>query len=251
VGNYSGHLVEYTFLTNDSLPMSDWARDFVAQLCDPVRPRMFAEIRNEPQTHSQTVSTMRLKPAFDASKLVYASGNYEVSPNAFGPYLVYHSQRDSEWPRRAHDALDYFNGGGPHKPSDPAHKVPCLGDEPPKPQDVASPQPGPLGLTKADDWRAYFGTASILGGGACFHSETGKYGLPPTDEEKVLAAAALEGLDAFPADAPLGAYTRPNDSTLRTYVVGNYSVRIRPTTPNHPGGSAWKRVGTSPILWRR
>jgi hypothetical protein len=206
---------------------------------------MFAEIRNEPQTHSQTVSTMRLKPAFDTSKLVYASGNYEVSPNAFGPYLVYHSQRDSEWPRRAHDALDYFNGGGPHKPSDPAHKVPCVADEPPK----LDPSGGvPF---SPDDWRAYFGTASLLGAGGTFHSETGKYGLPPTAEEQVLAAAALEGLDAFPADAPLGAYTRPNDSTLRTYVVGNYSVRIRPTTPNHPGGAGWQRIGTSPILWRK
>jgi hypothetical protein len=250
VGSF-GFLVEYTFLTNDSLAMSDWARDFVAQLCEPTRPRMFAEIRNEPQTHSQTVSTQRLKPAFDASRLVYSSGNYEQSANAFGPYLVYHSQRDKEWCRRAHDAMEYYNGGGPHKPTDPAHKVPCIGDEPPKPSDVAAPTPGPLHLTKADDYRAYFGTCAILGGGATFHCATAMQGLLPTEEEKALAAAALEGLDAFPADAPLGQYTRPNDSSLRTYVVGNYSVRIRPTTPNHPGGSAWKRVGASPILWRR
>ena len=110
---------------------------------------------------------------------------------------------------------------------------------------------GPLGLTKADDFRAYFGTCALLGAGATFHSETGKFGLPPTDEERVLAAAALEGLNAFPANAPLANYTRPNDSSLRTYVMGNYSVRIRPTTPTHPGGSGWKRIGSSPILWQR
>jgi len=242
-----GFLVEFTLLTNDSLSKSDWARDFVAQLSEFPRPPIFIEGRNEPQTHSQTVSTQRLKPALDASQFVYASGNYEVSANAFGPYLVAHTQRDPEWPRRSHDLMEYFNGGGPHKPTDPAHKVPCLGDEPPKSQDVAAPKPP---LTKADDWRAYFGGCSLMGGGATFHSETGKFGLPPTDEERVLAAAALEGLNAFPADAPLGAYSRPSDNSLRTYIVGNYMVRVRPTTPNPPL-TGWSRIGASPILWRR
>jgi hypothetical protein len=242
-----GFLVEYTLLTNDSLARSDWAKDFVAHLAENPQPPIFIEGRNEPQTHSQQVSTARLRPALDASRFVYASGNYEISANAFGPYLVAHTDRDSEWPRRCHDLMEYFNGGGPHKPSDPSHKVPCIGDEPAKTQDVAAPQPP---LTKADDWRAYFGGCSLLGGGATFHSETGKWGQVPTAEERVLAAAALEGLNAFPADAPLGAYSRPSDNSLRTYIVGNYMVRIRPTTPN-PSFSGWVRTGTTPILWRR
>ncbi len=244
VGNYSGHLVEYTFLTNDSLSMSDWAGDFAKQLSGA---RMFGEIRNEPETHSQEVSTARLKPAFEQSGLVYASGNYENSDNAFGPYLVAHTSRDNEWPRRCHDLLEYFNGGGPHKPSDPAHRVPCVADEPAKTQDV---QPPTAPLTKADDWRAYFGGCALMGAGATFHSETGKFGQVPTAEEQTLAKAALEGLDAFPADAPLGAYSRPSDNSLRTYIVGNYSVRIRPTTANHPT-SGFTRIGSSNILWRR
>jgi hypothetical protein len=207
----------------------------------------FIEGRNEPQTHSQTVSTKLLKPALDASGFVYASGNYEISANAFGPYLVAHTARDSEWPRKAHDLMDYFNGGGPHKPTDPAHKVPCIGDEPAKTEDVSPPKPP---LTKADDWRAYFGTAALLGAGATFHSETGKWAQVPTAAEAELAKAALEGLDAFPADAPLGAYSRPNDNSLRTYVVGNYSVRIRPTTSTHPI-AGFTRIGSSNILWKR
>jgi len=208
---------------------------------------MFNEIRNEPQTHSQTISTKRCKPAFDASGAVYASGNYEHSENAFGPYLVAHTQRDSEWPRRCHDLLEYFNGKGPHNVNEPAHKVPCVADEPAKTQDVAPPK---APLTKSDDWRAYFGGCALLGAGATFHSETGKWGQPPTADEAALAKAALEGLDAFPADAPLGNYSRPSDSSLRTYVVGNYSVRIRPTTDKHPV-SGFTRIGSSNILWRR
>jgi len=242
-----GFLVEFTLLTNDSLEKSDWAREFVAKLAEGPKPPIFIEGRNEPQTHSQQVSTMRLKPALEASGFVYASGNYEQSANAFGPYLVAHTQRDSEWPRRCHDLMEYFNGGGPHKPSDPSHKVPCIADEPAKPQDVAPPKPP---LTKADDWRAYFGGCSLLGGGATFHSETGKWGDVPTGDERTLAAAALEGLNAFPADAPLGHYSRPSDSSLRTYVVGNYSVRIRPTTSTHPV-SGFQRIGSSNILWKK
>jgi len=242
-----GFLVEYTLLTNDSLERSDWAREFVAKLAESPKPPIFIEGRNEPQTHSQSVSTARLKPALEASGFVYASGNYEISANAFGPYLVAHTQRDSEWPRRCHDLMEYFNGGGPHKPTDPSHKVPCLADEPPKTQDVAPPKPP---LTKADDWRAYFGGCALLGGGATFHSETGKWGDVPTVEEQTLAAAALEGLNAFPADAPLGPYSRPNDSSLRTYIVGNYMVRIRPTTAT-PSFSGWTRIGTSNVLWKR
>jgi hypothetical protein len=247
VANYSGHLIEYTYVTNDSAEAHDWASGFVQQLYAGPRPRMFNEIRNEPQTHSQTISTKRCKPAFDASGAVYASGNYEHSENAFGPYLVAHTQRDSEWPRRCHDLLEYFTGKGPHNANEPAHKVPCVADEPAKTEDVAPPK---APLTKADDWRAYFGGCALLGAGATFHSETGKWGLPPTAEEAALAAAALEGLDAFPADAPLGNYSRPSDSSLRTYIVGNYSVRIRPTTDKHPV-SGFTRIGASNILWRR
>jgi hypothetical protein len=248
VAEYSGHLIAYTYVTNDSAEAHDWASGFVQQLYGQTpRPRQFNEIRNEPQTHSQTISTKRCKPAFDASGAVYASGNFEHSENAFGGYLVAHTQRDSEWVRRCHDLMEYFEGHGPHNTAEPSHRVPCVADEPAKTQDVAPPK---APLTKADDWRAYFGGCALLGAGATFHAETAKYGLPPTAEESALAAAALEGLDAFPADAPLANYSRPSDNSLRTYVVGNYSVRIRPTSDKHPV-SGFTRIGASNILWKR
>ena len=243
-----GWTVELTLLTNDDPARIPIAKALVDGLAAAPRPtNLVIEIGNEPTTH-KNINTKALKLTCDGSGLLYASGNYE-SPSslAFGSTLVAHTARDSEWPRRCHDLMEYYNGGGPHNTSEPAHRVPCIADEPAKPGDVAAPQPP---LTKADDWRAYFGGCSILGAGATFHCETGKWGLPPTLDESVLATAALEGLNAFPADAPLGPYSRPNDSSLRTYVVGNYSVRVRPTTSTHPIGG-FVRTGASDILWRR
>jgi hypothetical protein len=233
-----GWHVELTLLTDDAPARLAWANQFVRDLAGGIR-HLFLEIGNEPRTH-KAIDTAALKSTLDASGFLYASGDYEDSARAFGHYLVAHTRRDSDWPRRAHDCLDYFQGGGPNTPSDPAHRVPCVLDEPAKPQDVPY---------SADDARAYFGAASLLAAGATFHCETCKYGDLPTVQEQILAAAALEGLNAFPADAPLGAYSRPTDASLRTYIVGTYMVRMRPTTAEY--GTGWQRIGPSAVLWRR
>jgi hypothetical protein len=234
-----GWTVELTLLTDDSPAKLAWANAFVRDLAAAPRPaNVLVEIGNEPETHKH-IDTAALRSTLDASGFVYASGNYEVSAHAFGHYLVAHTSRDAEWPRRAHDCLDYFQGGGPNTPADPPHHVPCVLDEPAKPQDVPY---------SADDARAYFGAASLMASGGTWHCETCKYGDLPTPQERELAAAALEGLNAFPADAPLGPYSRPVESSLRTYAIGPYMVRVRPTTPSVAG---WTRIGESSVLWRR
>lgn len=235
-----GWYVEFTLLTDDDPARLSWALTLVPQLVVGGCPsNLLIEGGNEPTTHKR-IDTPALRGVLAASGCLYASGDYEDSARAFGSYLVAHTSRDSEWPRRAHDALEYYGGGGPSSPSDPAHKVPVVLDEPAKLQDV--------GGDRMQDWRAYFGAASLLGAGATFHSETGKWALPPTADEAQLAAAALEGLNAFPADAPLGPYARPDDASLRTYIVGPFMVRIRPSG-GAPGG--WTPIDTDGILWRR
>lgn len=249
-----GWMVECTLLTNDDPLRITPAKALVAALSQDPRPdNLMLEIGNEPETHKH-ISTASLRAVCDASGFLYASGNYEKagdqqhpSSMAFGFRGVAHSDRDSEWPRRAHDLKEYFEGGGPHYPAEPKRPFPWVEDEPPKEQDV-NPPPAPN--TKADDWRAYFGTSAILGAGATFHSQTGKEGKLPTPSETVLLKAALEGLDAFPAMTPLGNYSRPSDHSLRTYVVGNAMVRIRPTTSTPPI-NGFMKVGASNILWRR
>jgi hypothetical protein len=235
-----GFYVELTLLTDDDPRQLAWARDLVPQLVAGGAPaNLLLEAGNEPITH-KSIDTLALKGVLDASGCLYASGDYEESARAFGSYLVAHTSRDGDWPRRAHDALEYYQGGGPNAPSDPAHRVPVVLDEPAKLQDV--------GGDRVKDWRAYFGAASLLGAGATFHSESGKWALPPTPEEAELAAAALDGLNAFPADAPNGPYSRPDDASLRTYIVGAFMCRIRPTGA---GPSGWTAIDNDGILWRK
>jgi hypothetical protein len=163
--------------------------------------------------------------------------------DAFGSYLTAHTGRDGEWVRRAHDLLEYWTGGGPDAPTDPAHKVPAIADEPIRPDQAGY---------NAADFRAYFATCALLGGGATLHTETGKHSLPPTPDEARIAAVALEALNAFPADAPNAPYRRIDESgrSLRTYAIGNYMVRIRPQTKDAPE-QGWVPLDTEGILWRR
>ena len=80
------------------------------------------------QTHKQ-IDTEALHIVCEASGLLYPSGDYEDSSRFFGTYLTAHTPRDDEWSRKGHDLLEYHNGGGPSRPTDPAHDVPCVGDD--------------------------------------------------------------------------------------------------------------------------
>lgn len=233
-----GWYVEITLLTDDDPARIPKARELVAALVAARPPNLLLEIANEPQAHKAT-DTRALKVTLDASGFLYASG--DESAKAFGSYLTTHTSRDGEWPRRAHDLLELWTGGGPDAPTDPAHKVPAVADEPIRPDQA--------GYNVAD-FRAYFAACALMGAGATFHSETGKFGLPPTPAEATSAAAALDGLNAFPADAPLGPYRRPVESSLRTYAVGPYMVRVRPTTKDAPE-AGWTAIDADGVLWRR
>ena len=221
-----GWYVELTLLTDDDPARLQWAQALVPQLAPA--PNLLLEAGNEPTTHKQ-IDTHALQGFLNGSGFLYASGDYEDSSRFYGTYLTAHTGRDAEWPRRAHDLLEYHNGGGPNTPADPAHRCPCVADEPPKLEDVSG--------DRATDYLAYGGACALLGGGCTFHSETGKHALPPTPEEQTLASALAAGLLAFPADAPLGPYQHDTadeaaSGSLRTYRVGPYGVRIRPRDPS-------------------
>lgn len=237
-----GRLVEFTLLTDDDPARLDPAARLVDGL-RAARPRnLILEIGNEPETH-KAINTAALRDVCERSGFLYASGNYENSAHAFGSYLVTHTGRDSEWPRRAHDLLEFYTGGGPNAPSDPAHHCPIVADEPIRPDQAGY---------NVQDFRAYFGACALLGAGATFHCESGKLCGRLTAAELACADAAMEGLRPFPADAPLGPYRRIDEQggTLRTYAVGNYMVRIRPTMPQAPE-PGWTAIDADGILWRR
>jgi len=255
-----GWYVEITLLTDDDTARIAYARHLVEVLAAARPPNVAIEIGNEPRTNGKAIDTRALQAVLDASGLLYSSGDYEDSRRAFGRYLTTHTARDDDWPRRAHDLLEWYAGGGPNDPSDPPHRVPIVADEPPKlPQDVTG--------DREADTLAYYGTVSLLGAGGTFHFEQGKYSalkivqvdgvervVPtdgrPTAEEKKFAALTLAGLNAFPVDAPRGAYRRPVERSLRTYVVGNYMVRVRPETKDAPE-AGWIGLDDLGVLWRK
>lgn len=240
-----GWHVELTLLTNADPQKLAWAKGYVQGLASGTRPtNLFLEAGNEPRTHTP-IDTAALRSTLAASGFEHSSGDYEESRRFYGTYGTAHTGRSADWPRRAHDLLEYFSGGGPHASTDPAHKVPWVADEPGKPEDVG---------TNDADWSAYFGGAALMGAAATFHCESNKYGLLPDATERHLAAVALAALNAFPADAPLGGYRRIVESgqakEARTYVIGNFMVRSqqRGVSAPEPG---WTSLDPLGVLWRR
>jgi hypothetical protein len=229
-----GFIVYLTLLTSDENWRLLWAQVLVQELTQARLPNLILEIGNEPTTH-KNINTAALRTTLMNSGYLFTSGNYEDSDLWFGSMYDCHTARDAEWPRRAHDLMEFYEGAGPDKPTVP-HHVPCIAGEPAKREDVSG--------NHTLDFRAYFGVCALLGAGGIFHFENGKYShaklvggeLVPADGrpnaiEKALLAEALNAMTAFPADAPLGPYHRPIDTSLRTYIRGNYMVRVRPTTP--------------------
>ena len=235
-----GFHVELTLLTDDDPGRLSWALRLIDYLSGEDLPGLLLEAGNEPRIHKD-INTQALKAALERSQFLYTSGEYVDMTRFYGRYIVSHTERDGDWPRRAHDLFDYSEtDGGPHMPG-PRLRMPAVADEPIRPD---------LAGYNLQDFRAYFGACAILGAGATFHSESGKTAALPTELDARCAAAALEGLTVFPADAPLGPYARPADDSLRTYLVGNYMVRVRPRSPDapHPG---WTARDADHILWTR
>lgn len=239
----AGFYVELTLLTDDDPKRIEPAKQMVSWLAARSPANLVLEIGNEPTTNKH-IDTTALKSTCEQSGFLFSSGDYEDSHRFFGTFLTAHTPRDSEWPRKAHDLLEYYTGGGPSAPTDPAHKVPCVADEPIRPDQATGDREG--------DFRAYFGTCSILGAGGTYHYEGGKFGRVPNEDEAKYAAVSLDALNAFPADEPLKGYRRIDEGShsLRTYVVGDSMVRIRPTTPMSPE-PGWTALDSRGILWRR
>ena len=264
-----GFYVELVLLTDADPARIEPARQLVEALKAARPPNVVFEIGNEPGTHKSwppnspnpritRIDTRALKATLDASGFLYSSGDYENSNLFFGSYLTAHTGRTRDWPRRAHDLLEFWVGGGPNDPSDPAHKVPAVADEPGKIAD---------GGRDPREWLAYFGASSLMGAGATYHAENTKYShhrvidnqIVETDGrpdagERTFAAVALQGLNAFPADAPRGNYRRivePGQSNdARTYVIGSYMVRCQQRGTAAPE-SGWTALDTDGILFTR
>lgn len=234
-------LRSYLTLFTDSQPPTDssqqnriqWAKDLIHFLQGKTTA-LLVEIGNEPQIN-KTIDTHALKSTLDASGFLYTSGEYDDSAHWFGHFGDAHTPRDIQWCRKAHDLHEYYVGGGPSYPAEPATKTVWIAGEPMKPtEEPNAPQTDPdtgVVISKVEDNLAYAAACSLMGGGAIFHYEGGKFGRMPVGEEIDCAAAFFQGLSCFPDDmlSP-SAYVRTDEhgETLRTYSKGPYTVRIRP-----------------------
>lgn len=241
--NRDGFRVALTLLTSarpDAQRIVDRAFDELADFWETI----LIELMNEPDVYDKHTDGLIVAAN---TKILWTSGDYVNPEKMRGRYGVDHSPRDREMPKHVHRLKEFYEGGGPNRREDPAHHFPILEDEPPKytdvPQDTIDP-----------DFLAYYGGCGMFGGGATVHTETGKLGLLPTAREEALIAIALRGLDAFPADTPLGAYRiidEAGENTLRTYVKGERAmVRSRPVTPDAPE-PGWRALEPSGVLWAR
>ncbi len=245
--NRLGWYVEWTLKTSSQTSRNAHALDEIHAFTAANLPGLFLEGANEPEVQnpdSTFIDCGPLKSALEASGYPYTNGCYtEGAKRWWGTYITCHTQRDAEWPRRSHDAYDLWVKPADAPAGAQAVHAPCILDEPAKTQDVSGDH--------VSDWKAYFGSGAFFSAGVTFHSKTGKFAQPPTAEEAQLAASALVGLGAFPADAPADfRYSRVTDNTLRTYIMGNCMVRIRPTTLQAPQ-PGWTMIDSAGILWRR
>lgn len=239
-----GWYCAYCLLSSSNPARRQHALDLIAAFKAANLPNLFLRGANEPEVQHDGIyiETEFMHAALADSGYPYTNGCYIDTRKHYGTWLETHTKRDAEWPRRSHDGLDIFHPPADAPAGTPAKQLPIVFGEPAKLQDVGGNRPL--------DWRAYFGSGSFFGAGATFHSQTGKFCDLPTADEQRLAAEALVGMNAFPETAPAGPYTRVDDSTLRTYIVGNASVRIRPTTPTHPQ-AGWTKIDADGILWKR
>jgi hypothetical protein len=188
-------------------------------------PNAFAEGINEPGHAGQWPDTSHVDSLVMPVRgdLPYATGDYTYDTSKpHGSYGTIHTDRDDpcNTARKAKGVLDMQD----------IAKIPWVGDEPAKPQDISY---------RADCFLALFAIYGLFGAGGTFHTLGGQFGQLPNDQELACAKAAIQGLTAFPASTPndYGYVHDTNDEatsgSLRTYRAGPYGVRVCPN-PGYP-----------------
>lgn len=277
-----GWYVEATIYTGDEADHVEPGLILADSLVAADHDGLMIEGGNELDINGKQINEDALRRIWDwcrATDTLFSSGHFANPEKHFGSFLTNHAPRDFDAPRKVgHDLLEFFNGEGPSKKADPPHKMPCIEDEWIRPDQLLAMWRSALShdyhdserpdierwfntdLRKRDqaglaeamtvlDYRAGGAGCGLMGGGGLFHCESSKQCTVLTDFEQRCADAFADGLDAFPADAPLGAYRRPVEASLRTYVVGDHAVRVRPMSPDFPE-SGWTSLDTDGILWR-
>lgn len=245
--NARGVFVEVTLLTDDDTARIEPAKRLCEALSAQPDLAFVLEGGNEPNTH-KSINTHALIYVMQLSGRLWSTGDYEYSVYWRGTHGTFHPARTNDFARRAHDAYEYFHGGGPNNEHEPATGVAWVNDEPAKLADVPRDWAA---------WRSHIAASLLFGSGITIHTETGKFCRLPTDDERQQWALAVEVLGLIAPDAALGAYRRipaehePGQTAEgRTYVVGNYMVRCQQKNTGAPE-PGWTALDNDGVLFRR
>ena len=243
-----GKYVKLTLLTDDDPNRIQWAINLVNYLKNFEFPNLLLEAGNEPLTH-KNINVDALHGTLVDSGYLYTSGIYEDTRKFYGKIGNDHSARDEEWPRKVHNLLEYYNGGGPNFPDEPATEVSWCEDEPIRPDQALS-----FGDRESvyKDYYTYGALCTQFGFGGTFHCESAKYCNLPNEFESYCATGFLTGLDTYPPDTALNDYERIDEgsNTLRTYRIGKTLTRIRPKTLTLPQ-EGWQALDNWGICFKK
>ncbi len=250
--NALGRYVWWVLLTSSNPARRGAALDQIAAFTAAGNLGLFLQGANEPERQHDgiKIETAFMHAALAASGYPWDNGYQDNTSLHAGTFADLHTKRDGEWPRRSHDAMDVYTPPSDAPAGTVPLKMPIVLGEPAKLEDV--------GGENAVDWKGYFGSGAFFGAGVVFHTMTGKASQLPTAAEQRMAAAALQAMQAFPADATLGAYSRIDGDGLRTYKKtkdGDYGgkdcmTRIRPAHPTAPE-PGWTSLESDHVLYTR
>jgi len=238
----AGFDVSLCLITDNDRAMIDKAKELISYLSvNPVNNLMLEAV-NEPEEHEK-IDPSELKNALTNSPYLFSSGIYKDNKKFYGKVWLRHSPRDNEWWRKGgHELMEAWDGGGPNFPDEPSLKMPGIQDEPIKSNETGYDVKG---------FYEYAASCALMGAGATFHCENGKFSKLLTKPESDCMEAFLIGLNKYPLDAANGAYRRIDESeTGRTYVVGNYAIRIHQQGYDFPE-TGWYPMDDIGVCWRK
>lgn len=225
-------------------------KDLIAYLSGRGLKNVILQAVNEPFIHDKLDPSL-LKSALEVTDIPYSSGVYTDNTKFYGKVWTDHSARTSDWWRKAHNLYEIHQGKGPNNLNEPKLNIPGIEDEPIRPDECGFDF---LGMYM------YAASCVLFGAGAVFHCKSMELSEPMTSDELNCCEWFLKGLNVFSPNASLGVYGRivepgnekggPTESS-RTYVMGNYSLRIKQKGINHPEGNKWKALDEFGIAWVR
>lgn len=252
INEFKNYFIKLILCTDGDYSKLNRIKEVVYYLKPFKFPNLFLEAVNEPYVEYNgnlygKIDPNEFRNILAGSGYLYSSGVYANNHRFYGNVWLDHSSRNVPgWADKGgHNLKEAFNGGGPNDPSEPALKIPGIEDEPIRPDQCNYDFIG---------FYSYAASLKLFGGSGIFHSTPGKLCKLLGLDDIICKDYFLKGLNIFPDGIGYGSYNRiiePGQTEYaRTYVVGDYSIRIDQVGKDHPE-NGWKSLDEFGICWSR